>query len=68
MCKSDSLSNIQIDTGSFLYVMAKTTLDKLTYEDSPLRPNGVIVKAFDGSMKSVLGEIELPITIGTHVF
>jgi len=28
----------------------------------------VLVKAFDGSRKNVLGEVDLPITIGPHVF
>jgi hypothetical protein len=33
-CKSDALSNVLIDTGSSLNVMAKTTLDKLSYKDA----------------------------------
>jgi len=48
--------------------MAKTTLDKLAYQGSFLRLSGVIVKVFDGSRKSVLGDIDLPITIGPHEF
>jgi hypothetical protein len=48
--------------------MAKTTLDKLSYHGAPLRPSGMIVKAFDGSRKSVIGEVDLPITIGPHEF
>jgi len=48
--------------------MAKTTYDQLFYKDSPLRRSGVMVKAFDGSRKNVLGEVDLPITIGQHVF
>jgi hypothetical protein len=48
--------------------MAKTTLDKLAYNGAPLRPSGMIVKAFDGSRKSVIGDIGLPITVGPHEF
>jgi hypothetical protein len=48
--------------------MAKTTLDKLSYRDAPLRASGMIVKAFEGSRKSVIGEADLPITVGPHEF
>jgi hypothetical protein len=68
ICKSDALSNVLVDTGSSLNVMAKTTMDKLAYNGAPLRPSGMIVKAFDGSRKSVIGEIDLPITVGPHEF
>jgi hypothetical protein len=67
-CKSDALSNVLVDTGSSLNVMSKTTLDQLSYRGTPMRRSGVVVKAFDGSRKSVLGEVDLPITIGPHLF
>ena len=38
---------------------------KLKYQGTPMRPSGIIVKAFDGSRKSVIGEIDFPIHIGT---
>jgi hypothetical protein len=68
ICKSDSLSNVLVDTGSSLNVMAKTTLDKLSYKGAQLRPSAMIVKAFDGSRKSVIGEIDFPISVGPHEF
>ncbi|GAU50278.1 hypothetical protein TSUD_409140 [Trifolium subterraneum] len=68
ICKSDSLSNVLVDTGSSLNVMSKITLDKLAYRGAPLRLNALIVKAFDGSRKSVIGEIDLPISVGPYEF
>ncbi|GAU16666.1 hypothetical protein TSUD_326160 [Trifolium subterraneum] len=68
ICKSDSLSNVLVDTGSSLNVMSKITLDKLAYRGAPLRPSALIVKAFDGSRKSVIGEIDLPISVGPYEF
>ncbi|GAU49857.1 hypothetical protein TSUD_374390 [Trifolium subterraneum] len=68
ICKSDSLSNVLVDNGSSLNVMSKTTLDKLAYRGAPLRPSALIVKAFDGSRKSVIGEIDLPISVGPYEF
>ncbi|XP_039687896.1 uncharacterized protein [Medicago truncatula] len=67
-CKTDALSNVLVDTGSALNMMAKTTYDQLSYQGMPLRRSGVMVKAFDGSRKNVLGEVLLPITIGPQVF
>ncbi|GAU49605.1 hypothetical protein TSUD_407700 [Trifolium subterraneum] len=67
-CKFDSLSNVLVDTGSSLNVMSKITLDKLSYRGAPLRPSALIVKAFDGSRKSVIGEIDLPISVGPYEF
>ncbi|XP_050888564.1 uncharacterized protein LOC127093674 [Lathyrus oleraceus] len=67
-CQGDSLSNILIDTGSSLNVMPKSTLLKLKYKGGQMRHSGIIVKAFDGSRKTVIGEVDLPIGIGPHVF
>ena len=33
-----------------------------------MSPSDIIVKAFDGSRKSIIGEVDLPIHIGPHVF
>ncbi|XP_050898072.1 uncharacterized protein LOC127104970 [Lathyrus oleraceus] len=67
-CQGDSLSNILTDTGSSLNVMPKSTLLKLKYKGGQMRHSGIIVKAFDGSRKTVIGEVDLPIGIGPHVF
>ncbi|XP_039687954.1 uncharacterized protein [Medicago truncatula] len=67
-CKSDMLSNVLVDTGSSLNVMPKSTLDQLSYRETPLRRSTFLVKAFDGSRKNVLGEIDLPITVGPENF
>ena len=67
-CQTDSLSNVLVDTGSSLNVMPKTTLARLSYQGMPMKSSGVVVKAFDGSRKSVIGEVNLPMTIGPHTF
>jgi len=68
MCKSDSLSNVLIDTGSALNVMPKSTLNQLAYLGAQLRPNTVSVRAFDGTRRSVVGDIDLPISVGPYEF
>lgn len=68
LCKTDSLSNVLIDTGSALNVMPKSTLDQLAYSEALLKPSKVTVRAFDGTRRSVYGEIDLPISVGPHEF
>ncbi|KAI5423838.1 hypothetical protein KIW84_030166 [Lathyrus oleraceus] len=62
-CKDDAMSNVLVDTGSSLNVLPKSTLAKLSYQGPPMRQSGVVVKAFDGSRKTVIGEVELPVKI-----
>ena len=64
--KNDSLSNVFIDNGSALNVIPRITLMKFKYQGTPMRPSGIIVKAFEGSRKYVIGEADLPIHIGPH--
>ncbi|KAI5435561.1 hypothetical protein KIW84_022106 [Lathyrus oleraceus] len=67
-CKNDVMSNVLVDTGSSLNVLPKSTLSKLSYQGPPMRQSGVVVKAFDGSRKTVIGEVDLPIKIGPSDF
>ncbi|KAI5445921.1 hypothetical protein KIW84_013956 [Lathyrus oleraceus] len=67
-CKNDAMSNVLVDTGSTLNVLPKTTLSRLSYQGPPMRQSGVVVKAFDGSRKTVIGEVDLPIKIGPSDF
>ncbi|KAI5389625.1 hypothetical protein KIW84_075061 [Lathyrus oleraceus] len=63
-CRDDAMSNVLVDTGSSLNVLPKSTLSKLSYQGPPMRQSGVVVKAFDGSRKTVIGEVGLPVKIG----
>jgi hypothetical protein len=67
-CKSDMISNVLVDTGSSLNVMPESTLRQLSHHGLSLRGSSYLVKAFDGSRKDVLGEVDLPITIGPETF
>ncbi|KAI5445762.1 hypothetical protein KIW84_013842 [Lathyrus oleraceus] len=66
-CKDDAMSNVLVDTGSSLNILPKTTLTKLSYQGPPMRQSEVVVKAFDGSRKTVIGEVDLPVKIGPNV-
>ncbi|KAI5385250.1 hypothetical protein KIW84_072015 [Lathyrus oleraceus] len=66
--KDDAMSNVLVDTGSSLNILPKTTLTKLSYQGPPMRQSGVVMKAFNGSCKTVIGEVDLPIKIGPSDF
>ncbi|XP_050919124.1 uncharacterized protein LOC127136630 [Lathyrus oleraceus] len=66
--QEDVMSNLLVDTGSSLNVLPKSTLSKLSYQGVLMRFSGVVMKAFDGSRKTVIGEVDLPTKIGSCLF
>lgn len=62
------LSRVLVDTSSSLNVIAKTTLLKLPLEGINMKPNTLIIKAFDGSRRAVIWEVDFPIKIGPTIF
>jgi len=67
-CMNHFISQVLIDNGSSLNVMPKTTLNKLPNDGIHLRPSTMVVRAFDGSKREVIGEVELPIQVGPCTF
>ncbi|RDX90187.1 hypothetical protein CR513_27979, partial [Mucuna pruriens] len=67
-CGGYMIARVLIDNGSSLNVLPKVTLDKLTFMDAQLKASSVVVRAFDGSKREVMGEISLPILIGPVLF
>ncbi|XP_050878639.1 uncharacterized protein LOC127082445 [Lathyrus oleraceus] len=67
-CQEDALDRVLVDTGSSLNVLPKRALAKLSYQGPEMKPSALVVKAFDDSRRTVVGEVELPIQIGPHVF
>ncbi|XP_050878529.1 uncharacterized protein LOC127082337 [Lathyrus oleraceus] len=67
-CMNDSLLSVLMDTCSSLNVMPKWTLSRLFFQGALMKSSGIIVKAFDCSRKTVIGEVDLPMTIEPHTF
>jgi len=67
-CMDYFISRVLIDNGSSLKVMPKTTLNKLTCDGIHLRSSTIVVRAFNGSKREVIGEVELPIRVGACNF
>jgi len=62
------ISRVLIDNGSSLNVMPKTTLNKLPSDGIHLRPSTIVVRAFDGSKREVIVEVELPVQVRPCTF
>ena len=48
-CKDPAVAKVLIDNGSSLNVMPKSTLEKLLFNASHLKPSSMVVRAFDGT-------------------
>ena len=53
-----------LDNGSSVNVIPMATLLRLPVDPSHMRKTHLVVRAFDGKNKEVIGNIELPIQIG----
>ncbi|KAL2325870.1 hypothetical protein Fmac_024928 [Flemingia macrophylla] len=67
-CKEYLIAKVLVDNGSSLNVMPKRTLEQVAIEGLQIRPSNIIVRAFDGSKREVVGEINLLIQIGPTIF
>uniref|UniRef100_A0A2N9F6D8 Retrotransposon gag domain-containing protein n=1 Tax=Fagus sylvatica TaxID=28930 RepID=A0A2N9F6D8_FAGSY len=57
-----------IDNGSALNVCPLSTLEKLDIDPTRVRVTSMVVRAFDGTRREVLGEIDLPVEVGPQVY
>lgn len=64
MCRNMVVARVLIDNGSALNVRPLITLQKLGVEESQIQPNNMTIRAFDGSKKKAIGEIDLAVESG----
>ena len=65
-CMDHIKAKVLIDNGSSLNIIPKSTLEKLAFNASHLKPRSMVVRAFDKIHREVRGEIDLPVQIGPH--
>lgn len=68
VCMDTVLSRVLVDTGSSLNMMPKGSLAKLTIEGLVMKPSELMVRSFDGSRRTVIGEVDMPMKIGPYTF
>jgi hypothetical protein len=62
------VSRVLIDNGSALNVCPLSTLEKLDIDPTRVRVTSMVVQAFDGTRRELLGEIDLPVEVGLQVY
>ncbi len=67
-CKGCIVAKVLIDNGSALNVLPNATLARLPVDRSNIRQSAIVVRAFDGTRREVLGDIDLPLQIGACTF
>lgn len=67
-CMDDVFARVLVDPSSSLNVMPKYTFAKFFFEEAPMRLNALVVEAFDGSRRTIIGEVDLPMQIGRYIF
>ncbi|KAJ9182555.1 hypothetical protein P3X46_006539 [Hevea brasiliensis] len=67
-CKGCIVAKVLIDNGSALNVLPSATLARLPVDQSYIRQSAMVVRAFDGTKREVLGDIDLPIQVGACTF
>lgn len=65
-CVDIGMSRVLVDTGSSLNMLPKSSLSKLTIKGVVMKPSKLVVRAFDGSRRTVVGEVDLPIKIAPY--
>ncbi|XP_075106868.1 uncharacterized protein LOC142179880 [Nicotiana tabacum] len=63
-CEGHYVKGVMIDGGSSVDVCPLSTLQQLNIGNNRIRTSNVSIRAFDGSKRDTIGEIELTMTIG----
>ena len=66
--KDCTLPKVLIDNGSSLNVMSLSILMRLLVDRSYMKHTKTVVRAFDGTRREVIGEIEIEVQIGPCTF
>lgn len=67
-CVYALVSRVLVDIGSSLNMLLKRTLTQLQFEGSEMRASTLIVRAFNGSKREVVEEVDFPICVGPYQF
>ncbi|KAI4347841.1 hypothetical protein L6164_008619 [Bauhinia variegata] len=67
-CAGCVVAKVLIDNGSTLNVLPTFTLANLSVDSSLMQSSSIVVRAFNGTRREVLGEIVLPLEIGPSQF
>lgn len=67
-CTYTLVSRVLVDTGSSLNMFPNRTLSQLQFEGTEMRASALTARAFCGSRREVIGEVDLSISVSPHQF
>ncbi|XP_070008438.1 uncharacterized protein [Nicotiana sylvestris] len=67
-CEGNYVKRVMVDGGSSVDICPLSTLQSMKINIDRIRPSNVCIRAFDGSARDTIGEINLTMTIGTVDF
>ncbi|XP_073264245.1 uncharacterized protein [Populus alba] len=67
-CKDCVIAKVLIDNGSSLNVLPRHVLDKMPIDASHMKPSTMTARAYDGSPRPIIGNIDVELVIGPWPF
>lgn len=66
-CMDTLLCRVLVDTSSSLNVIPKNILSHQLVDGAEIRASALIIRAFDGSRRQLINDMDLPIQVGPHL-
>ncbi|XP_073262695.1 uncharacterized protein [Populus alba] len=67
-CKDFLIGKVLVDNGSALNVLPKYILKEMLVDESHMKPSTITARAYDGSPRPVLGNLEVELYVGPQMF
>ena len=67
-CKDCVIAKVLIDNGSALNMLPRHVLDKMPVDASHMKPSTMTARAYDGSPRPIIGNINIELVIGPQPF
>ncbi|XP_073261648.1 uncharacterized protein [Populus alba] len=67
-CKDCLIGKVLVDNGSALNVLPKHILKEMPIDASHIKPSTMVVRAYDGSPRPVMGILEVELYVGPQMF
>nr|XP_034898165.1 uncharacterized protein LOC118036558 [Populus alba] len=67
-CKDFLIGKVLVDNGSALNVLPKYMLKEMPVDESHLKPSTMMARAYDGSPRPVIGNLEVELYVGPQMF
>jgi len=67
-CKDILIGKVLVDNGSALNVLPRHMLKEMPIDESYMKPSTLMVRAYDGSPRQIIGTLEVELYVGPQMF